>query len=299
MNREEFIDQVVTVDYAARNVVQHLYDAARKIAGKPLCAAAADLLTTSRNAMIATGFRILRYGGAVESDGLISSVLLARWLETKGGEAAILVDQGFEEVVEAGLKVVDTNRTAVYGLPPNYLGSVRTVLHALDEKQPDLLITVERPGANKFGVYHNSVGQNISDITAPVDRVFEMIRDHRRRLIAFGDGGNEAGMGLIKHVVNKHVPYGATCTCGCGGGIAAEKTADILVVSTTSDFGVYGAMALADRETYRATIQHLPKTIHTLFRAGCVDALKGPDKPGIDGIPLEAVKAVAKLLSLP
>ncbi|MCX8202141.1 MAG: DUF4392 domain-containing protein, partial [Candidatus Caldarchaeum sp.] len=284
-------------DYNARGVVKHLYAAARQHAQRPLCAKAAEFLRVSRRLAVATGFRILRYGGAVESDGLVSSVLLARWLELRGGEATIFVEEGFEHVVEAGLKTVGAKNTAVKGLPQTYAEVAKLLLNLIDEKQPDLFVTVERPGANQLGRYHNSVGDDITQLTAPVDKLFERLSGWKRPYIAFGDGGNEAGMGLIKHVVEKHVPYGSACKCGCGEGIAAETAADHLVVASFSDLGVFGAMAIADPETFRQTIIHLISVTEALFRAGAVDALKGPHKPGIDGLPIEAVSATAHILT--
>ncbi|MDW8063244.1 MAG: DUF4392 domain-containing protein [Candidatus Caldarchaeum sp.] len=296
MNREEFVDKVVTVDYNARGVVRHLYAAARQHAQQPLCAKAAEFLRVPGCVAVATGFRITRYGGAVESDGLVSSVLLSLWLELRGGEAVIFVEKGFEEVVKAGLDAAGAGKTIVKGLPQAYGEVAQILFNVLDQKKPSLFVAVERPGANEYGRYHNSVGEDITSLTSPVDRLFERLSGWKRPFIAFGDGGNEAGMGLIKHAVEKHVPYGTTCRCGCGEGIAAETTADVLVTASISDLGLFGAMAIADPQTYRQTIIHLIPTTRALFEAGAVDAYRGPSKPGVDGVPIEAISAVAHLL---
>lgn len=293
---EEFVDKIVTVDYNARGVVKNLYAAARQQAQRSLCAKAAEFLKASSCLAVATGFRILKFGGAVESDGLVSSVLLSRWMELRGGEVVIIIDEGFEEVAAAGLAAAGSRDIIVKGLPRSYAGAARVVLKILDEKNPDLFVTVERPGSSHLGRYHNSVGEDITHLTSPVDGLIERLSGYKTPFIAFGDGGNEAGMGLIKYAVEKHVPYGSACRCECGEGIASKTTADHLVVASFADLGVFGAMAIADPETYRQTINYLIPATTALFRAGAVDAFKGPNKPGIDGIPLETVKAVAQFL---
>jgi hypothetical protein len=108
------VDSVVTVDYNGRGAVSTLYNAARKIQAGPLCAMAAERLARARTLMFVTGFRTLRYGGVYETDGLVSTCLLARRLVEYGVDAVVVVDEGFENVARAG---VGTGRVGVRGAP--------------------------------------------------------------------------------------------------------------------------------------------------------------------------------------
>jgi len=294
LDAAEFVDRVVTVDYVGRGVVKSLYAAARKLADGPLCGRAAELLSEASVVAVATGFPILRFGGAPESDGLLSSVLFARWLEARGGCAVIFVDEGFEKVAEAGLKAAGAKTST---LKVSRGVGEETLTSLVVETGADLLVAVERPGANKHGQYHNSVGENITAYTAPLDKVFEKLSRLGKPFIAFGDGGNEAGMGLIKDAVEMHVPHGEVCICPCSGGIASTTSATHLVTASISDLGFYGAMALADIQAYRQTLKNMHHAAEALFAAGCVDAFRGPNNLGVDGLGIDAVEAVAAILA--
>nr|BAJ48226.1 conserved hypothetical protein [Candidatus Caldarchaeum subterraneum] len=295
LDAAEFVDRVVTVDYVGRGVVKSLYAAARGLVDEPLCGRAAELLSRARGVAVATGFPIIRFGGAPESDGLLSSVLFARWLEERGGWSVLFVDKGFEKIVEAGLKAAGA-RSSTAETAPHGAGE-KTLTRIVEEAGADLLVAVERPGANKHGQYHNSVGENITAYIAPLDKVFEKLSGSGRPFIAVGDGGNEAGMGLIKEAVEKHVPYGEMCRCPCSGGIASATAATHLVVASISDLGLYGAMALADNQAFQKVFKNIRQAAKALFTAGCVDAFRGPHNPGVDGMGLDAVEAVAAILA--
>jgi hypothetical protein len=295
LDAAEFVDRVVTVDYVGRGVVKSLYAAARKLVDEPLCGRAAELLSDARVAVVAAGFPILRFGGAPESDGLLSSVIFGRWVEERGGQAVLLVDEGFETVAETGLRAAGARLSMVKSVPHDV--GEEAVTRLVEETGADILVAVERPGANKHGQYHNSVGENITSYTAPLDKFFEKLSNSGRTFIAFGDGGNEAGMGLIRDAVETHVPHGAVCSCPCNGGIASSTTATHLVVASISDLGFYGAMVLADAQAYRQAFQKFRQAAKALFGAGCVDPSYGREKLGVDGLGIAAVEAVAALLA--
>jgi len=294
LSSAEFVDEVVTVDYNARGVVKHLYGEARKKLKTPLCLRAATALKSCKKVLVATGFRISRFGGLPETDGLLSTSMLASTLENLGGcEVAVLTDKVCEDVLSAGLKEAGARQTKVYGLQTRY---DEKTFDMVNDLAPDLLVAVERPSVNMFGVYHNMMGEDISAYHAPIDRLLEEIRKSGVPLLAFGDGGNEVGMGLVKDAVEKYVSYGAKCRCGCGGGIAAKTEADVLVVSSTSDLGVFGALALSGRE-YIETVSHkVREVLKALLEAGAVDAWRGPRFPGVDGLHIDALSSVIQML---
>ncbi len=293
MEAAEFVDSVVTVDYNGRGAVRLLYEAARKTQAGPLCALAAERLAGARAIMFVTGFRTLRYGGMYETDGLVSTCLLARLLAEYGIDAVVVVDEGFENVARAGL---GTDRVCVRGAPVSRELCTSFIKSLLQEFKPDTAVFVERPGANLFNQYHNMYGENISALHAPLDAYIPLLKERGVSVVAFGDGGNEAGMGVVRDAVVGGTGFGTVCRCGCGGGIVAATSAEVLVVSSVSDLGVYGAAALYEPSILRKVLEEAEEVVKALLRFGVVDVLKGPGYAGVDGVGLESIKSIISIL---
>ena len=64
--------------------------------------------------------------------------------------------------------------------------------------KPNAVISIERPGMNKMGIYHNLGGRDISSATTDLDYLFDLARRSDVPTVAFGDGGNEIGMGVVQ-----------------------------------------------------------------------------------------------------
>ncbi|MEM4189383.1 MAG: DUF4392 domain-containing protein [Candidatus Caldarchaeum sp.] len=298
MNASEYVDKVVSVDYNARGVVEHLHTAARKHVGKPLCMAAAEKLENANSILIITGFRIFHFGSWPETDGLVSACLLSACMELfYGKKMSVAVDEGFEDLVIAGLRAAGSRLSNVYGLPLKHENCLPVMTKIFQTNDPDVVVFIERPGANRLGVYHNAVGQNVTSLHAPADVVVNRVKSRDVTVVAYGDGGNEAGMGVVSNLVEKHIPYGAVCTCGCGGGIVSNTPSDILVVSAVSDFGVYGTLALMQKQAITHVMEKMHDVVRVLVDAGCVDARKGPGHLGVDGLDLYSIASVVQLLS--
>jgi hypothetical protein len=106
--------------------------------------------------------------------------------------------------------------------------SVPVVQEALDKLKPALMLSVERPGITADGRYFNMHGRDISAFTAKFDLFFNL---GTCPTIAFGDGGNEIGMGNVNHLLTE-LPIAPSIT-----------TCDELVIATVSNWGVYGVIA--------------------------------------------------------
>jgi len=298
LDASEYVDKVVSVDYNARGVVDRLYTAARKHIRRPLCAAAAEKLENAESLLVVTGFRILRFGGRLETDGLVSASTLAACMEVfYKKKVSVAVDRGFEDVVASGLRAAGSRYSKVYGLPQTREGCSSAIAEIFEKTNTDVVVFIERPGANKLGLYHNAVGENVTSLHAPVDVVVNDLKGRRVAVVAYGDGGNEAGMGVVRDVVEKTVPYGGVCRCGCGGGIASSTSSDILVVSSVSDFGVYGTLALMKNQPINHVLMKVGDVISVLVGVGCVDARKGFGYLGVDGLDANSVISVVQLLS--
>ncbi len=291
------MDMIVSTDYNARGIVTHLYKAAYKLFGKPLCLTAAEKLANAKNVLIVTGFRIPRFNGRLSTDGPFSASLLAAYLERfLGSEVIMVTDEGFEEVLSAGLRAAGAVKSKAYGLPLN-IDKCMQAFENIVEPKPDLSVAIERPAANKFNVYHNSIGQDVTHLHAPLDLLLDRLRKKGVPLIAYGDGGNEVGMGLVREAVEKYVTYGAMCTCGCRGGIASNIESDILVVSSVSDIGVFGTISLMEGGSLKHMSERLGNVLKKLIEAGCVDARKGQGFLGVDGVDISCIMSIVNLLS--
>jgi hypothetical protein len=127
----------------------------------------------------------------------------------------------------------------------------------LERMRPSAIITIEKCGRNKNGVYHTGRGSDMSSTTARIDLLVEEARKRGVLTIGIGDLGNEIGFGSIREAVEQHIPYGAECTCPCGGGMATAVETDHLVVASSSNRGGYAV------EAALAALMGNPAMMHT------------------------------------
>ena len=101
--------------------------------------------------------------------------------------------------------------------------------HALEQLQPDLVISIERPGLNAEGNYSNMRGEDISAHCASFDHFLNLARCPT---IGIGDGGNEIGMGnVIDALVSLDIKPSITCC-------------DELVIADVSNWAAHGLIAM-------------------------------------------------------
>ena len=251
------LDHLMNIDPRGYGVCRILYDAARKYTGEPLSIhCAKEIVKTVKKGdyvYILTGF-VLPIHKEAETDGIISSMLLARAMVKGFGAKPIVICQ------EENLKAVE-NLSFVMGLHlyteleklEEYPISMGVVPFTKDSSQaevmadqliqaarPSMVISNEHPGANEKGEYHNATGKNCTDIEAKTDILFEKLRKMGILNIAIGDLGNELGMGTIGDQIKKYVPYAGIgqCQCECEGGILAAGKADHIITATVSDWDV-------------------------------------------------------------
>jgi hypothetical protein len=316
-NLGESLDKLANLDPRGYGVCNILYDASRKHVGEPLCMNAAKKLTeTIREndiVFIITGFVLIPWGVA-ETDGIISSVLLARALvKAFGAKPVIICPENNLKAVEAlaarvGLHLF--NHIDELKKYPVSMGVIQFTKDAAAAKQqalvladenPAAVIAIEAPGANAKGVYHNAVGLNTSEHEAKMDVLFDLLRARGVLNIAIGDLGNEIGMAAIAPQLETYIPYAGKnrCRCGCEGGIAVTSATDNLITATVSDWGGYGIIAglaylLADLEImHDADLQ--AKAMETACQAGMID-MYGWKIPAIDGFGLEMTTAIVTLM---
>ena len=337
------LDMLMNVDFHARGMVAPLYQAARARQGCPLTLAAARTIMSSCSqrrskarprCLIATGF-IIRAAGAPETDGITGAALLARGISAATGALPVLMCEPAAvgplaaacrgaglSVLEASSAEAPSARAALAAAEVIGCGSGSAVVIPapmgwdeasgvaapfLDEVNPSLVLSIERPGRNSAGVHHNSWGKPMSDITAKVDVVYAEAARRGVTTIAIGDLGNELGMGALADVVEKCTPFGRRCACNCGAGVTAADEADVTVVGSVSDdaaYAVLGAMqAFVAFETATPCTQSLmvdPIIVEEVLRAaveaGAVDGITGKQELSIDMLPLSVHKSLARLM---
>ena len=147
------------------------------------------------------------------------------------------------------------------------------MIRALSELEPRLIVSIERPGVTADGRYYKMHKQDISVLTAKFDL---LLQESHCPSIAFGDGGNEIGMGNVREAL---APLDI---------IPAITTCDELVIASVSNWGVYGVIAALCRLINRDLFQVFdPRTIADyLVDNGCVDGVTTRRESSEDGFPI-------------
>lgn len=313
-NVGENLDRLMTLDVRGDGISRVLAAAARQQVGAPLALAAArrlrEGLAGGGTALFLTGFVVPPWGVG-ETDGLIGTVVLARALEHAFGASIVVVsetailpslDAGFRE---AGLLVYDSLDSVAGGhsvclLPFPKDGDADLATYLAGEIAPGACIAVERPGRNAAGEYHYALGRNVSDWIAPVDLLYEAVVARGVLTVAYGDFGNELGMGAVASTVAVETPAGSDCGCPCHGGIACPIPADVTVACSVSDWGAYAtsaALAYLQRDdSLFISPREYEDILRATVRAGSVDGTSQYAVPAIDGVGMDANSALVALM---
>ena len=181
--------------------------------------AAKQLVKAKNTVLIGTGFPVL---DTFETDGPIGAIMLYNAL-LKLGKSPILV---CGDPLYSRLKPY----FMVEKIPVNKLSQAKE--HAkklLTKHQPDLVISIERPGLARNNKYYNMRGEDISDRCACFDFV---VSEASCFTLAVGDGGNEIGMGKVLDTLCVLPITPAITSC------------DELLVADVSNWGAHGLIAL-------------------------------------------------------
>ncbi len=313
------LDSLVACDLTARGICNHLHDAAVELSGGPLTTGAAVALServaTGDVVIICTGWpsRSWLFKGLTETDGPVGAAYLARVLEQSFGSIPILIVEesliGFAETAlrAAGLLVADVDialrskqgphRASVAAVIPfttDWSTSADEAKALLDRYSPSAVIAIEMPGANADGVFHNVTARVVpTDLVAKADSIVEAARSRGTLTIGIGDGGNELGMGLVAHAVERYLPRGAE--------IAPATLVDHLVVGSISNWAAVGLSAAVVAITGKA---HLLRTVDLLritekvSDAGAIDGLTAYLDPKNDGTSAVTSAALVELITV-
>jgi len=241
------------------------------------CRRAAQLLVQNRGTVaIGTGFPVSQ---TFESDGPIGAIALYRVLAHLGSAPVMVCAPPISRVLALACRT--------YELPiADWEPSRGAIREALDALRPVLAVSVERAGRTADGRYYNMKREDITDATAKYDLFLE---ECACPSVAFGDGGNEIGMG------NVHRALADTDI------IASVTTCDELVIASVSNWGVYGVIGLMSAMVGKDLFPlfDIHEIADFLFANGCVDGVTRYVAPGEDGFPISiGVEIVCQIRAL-
>jgi hypothetical protein len=189
---------------------------------------------------------------------------------------------------------------AVKDFPVDENGAEEEAHKIIEDLKPSAIITLEKIGRNRKGVYHTALGGDMSPYTAKVDRLVDAAREKGILTIGIGDYGNEIGFGVIEDTARELTKYGEKCQCPCGEGMVTSVKTDIVVVAAMSNWGGYGIETclailledlnlIHDSETERRIIEQCSL-------AGASDGATNASDFMADGISIEGQRAMITLL---
>lgn len=317
----ETIDKLVTSDFRPAHLEQGLidkiYKAAREKMGRPLTLLAAErlkeALAPDSLVIISTGFVLPPHFPVGEMDGPPGAVALGKILN-KGLGAKVLfltedvvVDTMRATCFGAGIKLYDYESfktvprcVSIKDFPIDEEAADEETQRILDELKPSAVITFEKIGPNRAGIYHTALGGDMSQWTCKVDRLVDAAREQGILTIGVGDYGNEIGFGVIEDTVREVTQYGHKCQCPCGQGMGTTTKTDVLVVASMSNWGGYGmeaclAMLLDDLSLIHDT-ETERRIIEQCSMAGASDGATNTADFLADGVSLVGQQAMITLL---
>lgn len=239
---------------------------------------AALALEEANTVLIVTGFVIKdRLFG--ETDGAIGTVSIAKALDELGKNAIVITDIYSKKILETSLKLADLEITLEIISKHDETDFHETILN---KYKPDCLISIERPGEAADGLMYSMTGECISSLVPSMDPLFKEAKKRGLCTIGIGDGGNEIGMGKIRHYVLANVPYGDI--------IAASFATDYLILAGVSNWGAH-ALVAAISILFNKDLLYSVETGERLLRAivgvGAVNGMTKQNTLTVDGLGLD------------
>lgn len=294
LNLGQSLDDLANLDPRGYGVCKILYGAARKLTDKPLCMNAAQKLIErvkrGDRVFILSGF-VLPPWNKAETDGIVSAVLLSRALvEGLGAEPVVVCPKECAEAVKAmaeclGISVhmeIFTTDAAYAALQADQL---------IGDYSPVAVVSIECPGSNGCGVYHNATGVDVTALEPKQDVLFKKLQAFGVLNIAIGDLGNEIGLGAIEETLKAYIPKGET--------IGVETKTDNLITATVSDWGCYAMIAAMAFLLENEAVMHSRDVEQAVLTCGADNGLVdmyGEHIPAIDGFGLNIQLPIVELM---
>ena len=209
--------------------------------------------------LIGTGFPV---NGSFETDGPLGAIALYKAIKAIGGSPVL--------VCEAPLCTLLNTDFQTLEIKINEDGQ-NQAQKALDQYQPALVISIERPGQSNDGRYYNMRGIDISEYCADYDSFLSLATCPT---IAIGDGGNEIGMGNITEALEQLDIHAATTEC------------DELLLADISNWAAHGLAALLSVISGQDILSdwNNKSVLQMLSDGGSVDGVTGENTLTEDGV---------------
>tara|TARA_B100000530_G_scaffold337005_1_gene294059 strand:+ start:17584 stop:18423 length:840 start_codon:yes stop_codon:yes gene_type:complete len=248
-----------------------------------VCEDAANIILDNPNkAIILTGFYILS-AGAAETDGPIGAIAIGNALKKIGYQVTYITDEFSQPPIK---KVLSADDNLEIFPMQNHEQSAITADKMISDLNPSLIISIERCGPTVDGDYLNSRGKKIEEFNSKT----EYLLNNNIPSIGIGDGGNEIGMGNLKHIIKNSTEL-SNPPC--------ITTTDLLIPASTSNWGGYGLVAGLSKITNKNLLPSIPedeKLIKDFVDAGGVDGITATSSYKVDSFELEVNSSILNRL---
>jgi hypothetical protein len=235
--------------------------------------AASTLRDIRGTVIIGTGFPVT---DTFETDGPVGAIALYNALEALGAAPVIACGPPLSDAIAEDFRVLPLSARDIE------TANADAARH-LEQLEPGVVISIERPGLAEDGRYYNMRGEDITPRCSFFDPFITLASCPT---IAVGDGGNEIGMGKIQAAI-------ATLDIR-----AAVTGCDELLVADVSNWGAYGIIALLARWSGRDLLADIaPLDILSYLSArGSVDGVTRENSLTEDGLEASVGTAVIEEL---
>ncbi len=214
--------------------------------------------------LIGTGFPVI---DTFETDGPVGAIALYTAFETLGAHPVLVCGTPLALAVGHDYRIHQISVGDIAKGPTE-------ARQGLEIYQPELVISIERPGLNAEGYYANMRGEDISAGCACFDY---FVTEAPCPTIAIGDGGNEIGMGNALEGLQQLDIIPAVTPC------------DELLIADVSNWAAFGLIALMGLWAKQDLLAAVDTTqiLEYLSRKGSVDGVTRENTLTEDG--LEAI----------
>ena len=224
-------------------------------------------------AFIVTGFYILD-AGLIETDGPPGAIAIGNALERLGYSIAYVTDKYGAAVMNA----TKSEAATVIDFPiADDAESKAFAQQLIAERNPSVIIAIERCGFTHDLKYRNMRGRDITQYTARADYLFT----NHPHTVGIGDGGNEIGMGNLANQIT---------TVDSLVKQPSVTTASELVLASVSNWGGYGLAASLSKlagKNLLPSVEEDMATIRKTADTGAVDGMSALQEYKADGFTLE------------
>jgi len=244
--------------------------------------AAKLILDHPGTAVIVTGFYILT-AQAPETDGPPGAIAIGNALQSLGYKVVYVTDKHSHALMTGLLgKKAEVIEFPIAG----HEESKKFAAKVVKDLKPSILISIERCGLTKDGVFLNMRGRDISEFNAKIDYLFSDFPHS----VGIGDGGNEIGMGNLAKEIPGY-PFMPSSPC-------VTKVSK-LIVTSVSNWGGYGlvtAISRLKKKNLLISLKDEEDLVKKCVELGAVDGPGATRVNQVDGFTLEENSLTVKRL---